>query len=444
MKLGRRDFLKLAGLSGLAAAVPVGVYRALADAPTYEGPYWLQIHAAGAWDPLFFCDPKSSAELNRVSSMVGTAGSTRFADVPIDLAALALDATYATEYGRELLSNATFFDRHASRFVVLNGINTTTNNHDTGTRVVWSGKTGEGYPSIAALTAAARGPDVSMAYVSAGGYDSTGNLVPLTRVANAGVLGKLAYPNVVDPANEMSESYHAASTYERIVRAQRERLAASRDRATLPSHRRGMSSLLMARENDTGLERLVLPEMLYTIPGYQLGDLQNLKQQTQLTLAAFQAGLAVAGNLVIGGFDTHADHDRAQVRQIAKILSGVDFVIQEATRLGIVDRLYLLVGSDFGRGPRYNGTGTNAGKDHWPITSMLVSGPGITGGRVIGATNDEQRPLALDPSSLEPSAEGVILSPGHVHQALRRLAGVDTSDVAASYPLLEDPLPLFA
>ncbi len=53
--------------------------------------------------------------------------------------------------------------------------------------------------------------------------------------------------------------------------------------------------------------------------------------------------------------------------------------------MGIADKLVLLVTSDFGRTPKYN---TGDGKDHWNVTSVLVSGPQIRGGRVVGKTDD--------------------------------------------------------
>ena len=60
------------------------------------------------------------------------------------------------------------------------------------------------------------------------------------------------------------------------------------------------------------------------------------------------------------------------------------------------------------------------------------------------ATDDDQRPLAVDPQTLMPVSEGgVVLTPGHVHHALRELAGVHQSEVAARFPILEQSLPLF-
>src|SRR6185436_9685649 len=55
------------------------------------------------------------------------------------------------------------------------------------------------------------------------------------------------------------------------------------------------------------------------------GDLRNLLEQAQLSLHAFHAGVAVASNLSIGGFDTHGNHDDDQARQMMKLLRAYDY-----------------------------------------------------------------------------------------------------------------------
>ncbi len=88
------------------------------------------------------------------------------------------------------------------------------------------------------------------------------------------------------------------------------------------------------------------------------------------------------------------------------------------------------------------GDGGN-GKDHWPITSMMVMSQAIDGNRIVGKTDYGQQPYLLDPVDLRPMrlADGdegrmgrdgevdanapVRLTPEHVHVALRKLAGIE-------------------
>ena len=123
-------------------------------------------------------------------------------------------------------------------------------------------------------------------------------------------------------------------------------------------------------------------------------------QQAQIAVSAFSTGIAAAANMSLGGFDTHGDHDRDQPESIATLLSLVDFIVSQVEEAGLTKKVVILVGSDFARGPRYNGPRDNDGKDHWSIGSFLALGAGIEGDRVIGGTTEDQTPLKVDTSSL--------------------------------------------
>jgi len=434
--MDRRSFLKIAAMSGLAVAAPFGVRRVLAQPEPYEGPYFILVNAGGGWDPIYLCDPKPQGPLNRLYSAPATAGSIPYAPVTLDAAAIGVDPE-ALPY---LRTNTEFFEKYASQLLVLNGVDMSTNNHDAGTRGTWSGRLPEGFPSFGALVAAARAPDSSLAYVSAGGYDATEGLVPLTRMSSIDALKKIAYPNQTDPGNPDTETFHSQSTMDRILKAQDERLQAKLGAATLPRRKTAMNELFLARGSDDMLKNLVLPDMPVTLPGYQLSDLQALQQQAQLAVAAFKAKMAVAANLNIGGFDTHGNHDSDQIRQLAKLLAGVDFLMTEIENAGLAGQVTVIIGSDFARGPGYNGDNQYAGKDHWPVTSVMMMGKGVAGGRVVGATDDAQYAVPIDASSLA-TGSGVKLKPESIHLALRKLAGIDGAEVVGRFPLAGDDMP---
>jgi uncharacterized protein (DUF1501 family) len=103
----------------------------------------------------------------------------------------------------------------------------------------------------------------------------------------------------------------------------------------------------------------------------------------------------------------------------------------------------VIVTSDFGRGPHYNGENDGAGKDHWPVTSMLAFGPDIAGGRTIGATDGEALARPIDPGSLALDDAGMKITPELVHIALRRVAGIEDHELSARYPLPGGAVPLF-
>ena len=437
----RRNFWQLAAAAGLTLGLPWREREAQAQAQAYGGPYWVQVNAAGAWDPTLLFNPVEDPLQSRVYTEIGTIGNISFADVPIDAAAFGLDPEAGYEVN--LMSNRDFVTKYGAALTVINGIDTSTNNHDAGSRTMWSGRLAEGYPSVGALIAGTKGNGSPMAYLSAGGYDATAGLVPLTRVTGASAMKRLAQVNRVDPNNvDSMDLYHSASTADRIRAAQAERLQALHDGQHLPRLRGSITELMAARARDGEIAGLQIPDKLVEVPG--LGDLQRMMQQAELAVAAFKAGVAVSANLNLGGFDTHANHDRDQPRQLAKLLFGIDYLMTLAeSELG--GNVVVVAASDFGRGPFYNGTSAGSGKDHWPVTSMFALGAGIPGDRVIGGTTADQRARLVDPDSLAvvdgvDGADGVRIRPEHVHHALRGLAGVD----GEAYPLPGQALPLFS
>ena len=440
----RRRFLQVAGLAGLAVVAPIGVRTVRADAPKYGGPFWIMIHAGGGWDPTYLTDPKGG-DINHLFAPgeIKQAGGIRYAPVALTEQQ---NKNTVTVYAAQ-----TFFEKHHGRLMALNGLDTTTNNHDVGTRTIWSGQLAEGYPSLAALIAGAKTKDspVPMAFVSNGGYDATQDLVPLTRAGSVDALHRLAYPNRLNPGDpKNNDQYHTPDTLSRIAQAQSDRLSAMKGKQSLPILQRAMGSLYLARQSNAGLDalataldmqKIVTTDQFADLKGHgNLGDLQNLMQQAQLAMVAFQAGVAVSANLEIGGFDTHSQHDNNQVPQLMKILRALDYIFDTGDSMGLA--INVVVGSDFGRTPNYN---MNQGKDHWNVTSMLFAGPSVPGDVTIGASDASFKPMTFDKGTLQPSDSGIRINTNHVHKALRRIAGVDQSDAAKAFPLPGDDLPIF-
>ena len=442
--MDRRSFVKAAALTGLAVTAPLTWHRDASAGSPYAGPYLVLVHAAGGWDPRFMFDPTLDKGQNRIYTQIKQVGNIKYADIPVDAAAVNIDPNDA----QFLMSNEQFLQKFGSKMTVINGIDCETNGHDAGTRANGCGRIGEGFPALGALMAAAKAPDKPVAFMSSRGFDATQNLVPLTRISNVSSLRKIAYPNVIDVSDiKASSTYHTPDTYGRIAQAHLQRLERQQKAQRLPRLRQAIGSLHAARLTDNELTQLEIPQQLITLQGNNVGDLQGMMQQTQLAMAAFKSGLAAAVNVGLGGFDTHGNHDSNQRRQLQKLLSGINYIMDEANAQGIGDKVFVVAVSDFGRSPNYNGPNDNDGKDHWSITSMFAMGPGIAGNRVIGATDGAQKPLNVDPGSLKTlsnSKDGKRIRPSEVHHALRAKLGIAGSEPANKFPLsTEEPLPLF-
>ena len=163
---------------------------------------------------------------------------------------------------------------------------------------------------------------------------------------------------------------------------------------------------------------------------------ERLSQQAEIALASFKAGVCVSANLSIGQFDSHANNDRDQMRLIPELLAGVDYLLRRAEELGIRDKLVVVMQSEMGRTPHYN---KGDGKDHWSIGSIMFLGAGITGNRVLGATDAGQFLHPIDPKTLalaKKPKEGLRVRPEHVHQALRDFSGISSHAFSEQFPLL--------
>ncbi len=426
--MDRRDFLKLASCAGLSVITPSAFggrdlsagRKGIADA--YTGHLFLLFNAGGGWDPTSFCDPKGAKSENDPNPMnhylaedIQQAGNIRFpGNFPDDA-----NSTGVIPY---------FFETYYDRLTVINGIDMETNGHDAGSRHQWSGRLSEGHPSLGAYLAATFDSALPMSFLTYGGFDLTEGIVAKTRAANINVLQNLAYPTRINPNDETS-TFHSERALELIEEAQWHRDKALHDGQGLPKIRAAINTLWTARSGSNELKRLqeYLPEQL---------PQENLARQAAIAIAAYRAGICIAANLNIGGFDTHGNHDGSHIPRLEQLLSGIDFAMQEAERQGVADKVVIVAGSDFGRTPGYN---DGNGKDHWSVSSMLLMGAGIPGNHVIGETNETHQAYGIDPSTLavDKSPEPAVkIKPGHIHQALRdKYALGNDNPLAAMFPL---------
>jgi hypothetical protein len=420
----RRDFLKLCGLAGLGLALPIAASSdwEMAGRPAhaaeqgdepYPGPYYVVFNASGGWDTTYLMDPKGANGINRLYQVgdIQTQGNHHFAPNKSHAqGGMANEAFYA-EFGAELLC--------------LNGLDYSVNNHSPGARYMATGKLDSlAYPTFAALVAACRGGSCPLAFLTFGNYSSTGNLVAMSRVPYLPSLQRIANADAVD--GNPRAPYHDDFAIERVERALREQRELRGDIPRLPRTERSENMLYMAQTNSKALQR-VTPHIPKDVPK------ERLAQQAEIALASFKAGVCVSANLDIGQFDSHANNDPDQMRLIPEFLAGVAYLLRRAADLGIREQMVVVLQSEMGRTPTYN---AGNGKDHWSIGSALFLGRGVKGNRVVGATDEKQFAVPLNPSNLQVDAErGIRVRPEHVHEALRELAGIADHPLSLKFPL---------
>ena len=413
----RRDFLKLCGLAGIGIACPSGLSSGLQaaakDDSPYEGPYYIVINASGGWDTTYLMDPKGIGGINRLykEGDILTKGAHKFAPTE--------------KHKNGGMGNEEFYAEFANELLVLNGLDYSVNNHSPGARYMATGKLDSmAYPTFAALVAACKGPTCPLSFLTFGNYSATGNIVAMSRVPYLPSLQRIANADAIE-GNPRSP-YHEDFALARIEQALREQRESRTAMPLLPRQERAESMLYAAQVNAKSMQRIT-PHIPKNIPK------ERIAQQAEIALASFKAGVCVSANLSIGQFDSHANNDTDQMKLLPEFLAGIAYILRRAGELKIREKLVVVVQSEMGRTPDYN---KGNGKDHWSIGSIMFIGPGIKGNRVLGATDEKQFAVPMNPKTLALDKEkGSRVRPEHIHEALRQFAGIANHPHAKKFPL---------
>ena len=416
----RRQFVK--GI--LAAGAAAGFRLPMLDAADYRGRLFVFVQADGGWDPTSFCDPKTNTQGEPMinnwaeSAEIGQAGNIRYAP---------------------FARNRQFFEKYYRRMLVINGVDAQTNSHTAGVTHNWSGRISEGYPTTTALLAADNGADLAMPYLTFGGFSRTESLTPFTRLDNPERHLNIAAPEAAQGNPDLPYVHEEDwATLRRYRAARIERLASAPNLLPKAARNRQLYETALLPKASEGLR---LFAELVRQQG-QLAETERdpanrfwgrLRRQAQLAVLAFEAGVAVSADLILGGFDTHDNHDEDHGWLLGNLTDSVDYLWDYAEVHGVADRLVVVMGSDFGRTNRYNADG---GKDHWPIGSFVVMEKNRRWtNRVVGETDALHFARRVNPVTLRRAdANGTLIRPAHVHKALRRYLGVENSLGSQRFP----------
>ena len=407
----RRDFIKMLGAVGTAAAFPGMCLRSAQAAETqpFTGKALISLYAGGGWDHSSFCDPRENPSVNHWAdnNKAGIAGNLRYAP---------------------FAENAEFFEKHFQRMLVFNGMNLQTNGHGGAAMTHGSGGLA-GYPVLNAIYAAVNGAGLPLAWLAGGGGPSEHMSLPgATGLPSGDRLRSLANPNYKDGKT----LYFRSSDHVILERYRRERLQAQLLDTGMPYADAKVSSQLDALVNSSLINRIeaVMPEEIDTVD--LKGDNNRLISKIHLMLIAIKAGICVTGNMSTGGFDTHNNHDQRHAVALTRLTRAADYLWTKAEEMGMADRIVLHLASDVGRTPRYNG---NNGKDHWSTGSAIIMANAQPwGNRIVGLSSSDHRSVNINPTTLQPAGdEGVSLKTAHLHQTLRRILGIENDPVSKQY-----------
>ncbi|BDX05524.1 DUF1501 domain-containing protein [Planctobacterium marinum] len=420
--MNRRHFFKTLGLTSVAASLPAS-FNLFAAPADYTGKFLITIQAEGGWDVTSFCDPKintSDIFINNWASNgePGEAGNLHYA---------------------AFANNQWFFDKYYQDMLVINGVDAQTNSHTAGVVHNWSGRLSDGFPSLTALFAAQYGSSLPVAYISNGGYSATGGLTRYTQLDNIQALNNVIYPN---RARWGDNNYLHDNDWARIEALKNQRLAELQQAEELTTlQQRSRDNFAAAVENGSILSQ-------FSAALENVGDLQepvndgnflwsSLSRQAQVATLAMGSGVCVSADLIMGGYDTHENHDAQHDWLFTELARSIDFLWTYAEQQGIADRLVVMVGSDFGRTPHYN---DGEGKDHWPISSYIVMEKGAAyTNRTVGMTDEGHNVIPINPTNWQSDEQsGSIIHPAHVMTELREYLGLDALALQNNFLLSAD------
>jgi hypothetical protein len=386
----------MAGAAGVGipswALLPV----AQAQSAVYTGKILINIHADGGIDQSSWADPRETdGTINNYAAAgtpAGVAGNIRFAPMG---------------------NNAAFFGAHFRQMLVINGVHSETNGHDEGTRAHATGRLDMGYPNLSELFASVHGKGMPMPWLNAGGFRTSAGLVAATPMPDGNALRALTQPNAASATNDFMKQGDISKT----LAARAERMKAMQARGDLlPRNKTVVEQFIGSSESRALLQRVAqfTPATFDTFT------------QAHIGLIAAQAGIASTIQLATGGFDGHGDLANGYAQALPRLTDMVAYIWQKSADLGIADRVFLRIYSEFGRTVLNNGNG----KDHWAIgTQILMEANPAWGNRVFGASGPkhEQRMINVATGAVDPAA-GKVIRPRHIHAALRKYLGIETAD----------------
>ena len=404
MGFSRRDILKSMGLLG--AASPFGL--AFGDSERLGNNLnFIFVVAYGGWDP------------TRVFA-------TEFDNPNVDMERTAepLSASGLSYVGHESRPNVdTFFEAYGERALILNGVLVPAIAHLNCIRLMLTGTTSTTASDWPAIIAAKSSNDFALPHLVLDGPSFPGDLGSyVSRTGSSGQLEALLDGSILDwsdlPVNGPSQRA------EDIMDLYLERRSTAVE-----------ANAIVQRElefaESFGISHATASALKGLVGVSDFGGGGTFANQIRLAVDSLAVGVSRCATISYtgnDGWDSHSGNDATQARNFDELFEGLQQLMHRLDNSAGLTTTYMsgetvvVVLSEMGRTPQLN---DSDGKDHWPYTSMMMLGPGITTNRVVGGFNSYYYGDLLDPSTAELDPDGVSLSASAIGATLLNLADID-------------------
>ena len=415
----RQSLQAMAGALGLSGLASVGLSRRALAAGTATKKLVL-VYNYGGWDPtrVFAGEFDNGAVDMERQAQAGTVGDLVFVDHP------------------DRPGVRSFMERHGSKALILNGVLMPSVAHENCLRLSLTGTSADGSPDFAAVAAGHSMSEYPLPHLVVGGPSFPGEMgAAVTRAGSSGQLEGLLSGDIMTwgekpavPPRKQAEDVMDA-------------YLASRARAAELAATPGKEKELLAAYG-ASLERAANLEDLLHVMDWNGGT--DLSSQARMAVDALSMGISRCVTLGFtgsgSGWDSHSDNDRIQSTNFEALFAGVSELMD---RLGSTpgdvlptqaDETLVVVMSEMGRTPKLNEA---EGKDHWPYTSLLMVGPGISGGRTVGGLDSYGMGKLIDFASGEEDREGTEVQAANLGATLLAMLDIDPETVHPGVQVVE-------
>lgn len=416
----RRTFLGgLAATTGIAASASGLLMPRRALAQASDGLKFVFVFASGGWDPTRVFAPEfaNGSVAMEADAERATVGGITYVDHPARPSVRA------------------FMSANHQRMLVVNGVLVRSIAHEICTMLALTGGSSGLDPDWPAILASAQDGGFTLPHLVIGGPSFPGELVTsVARTGSAGQLEALLSGDIL----EWNDQFVArlSTPFENTIDRFVERRVAGREQSTHSP----VDQALARAYADATRAAVGLKDYRYVMD-FTGGT--ELASQAVVAADALALGLCRCVTLGHGGaggvgWDSHADNDAAQSGNFENLFAGLSelmALLDQTPAIGggmLSEQTVVVVMSEMGRTPQLNLTN---GKDHWPYTSMMLLGPGLSADRVIGGYDSGYAGEPLDLASGEVGGSS-ILSAEAVGAGLLQLAGLDPAEwVTGTEPL---------
>ena len=403
----RRDFLRGAALAGLATQIPFG--RVHASVPMADRKF-IFVTCNGGWDvttAFATCHDNPNVDMEPLTE-VGTFGDLSFVDHP----------------ARSTVR--TFFERNASQSLIINGLMVPSVAHEACRKLVMTGTSADGASDWPAILASAGAGDYPLPHLVLDGPSYPGRLgTVVTRTGGGGQLEDLLSGEILEESDipVRALDYRSEDLVDRYLERRAE--------AEMRSNNSDLQNELLSAY-DQSLQRSLGLKALKDDVDWGAGTLFG--SQIKVGAAALSLGISRCLTMKFqeNSWDTHSDNAKQQADNFRSLFNYLavlmdTLAVNPGTSPGatLADETLVVVLSEMGRTPQLN---SDEGRDHWPCTSMLLVGPGISSGRVIGEFDEFFYGAPVDPGSGELFNGGELLTSANVGATLIQLADIDPGE----------------